>query len=510
MMKEGENGFNAVPSLLVIFGGSGDLTRRKLVPAMYNLYLDGLLPEGSAILGLGRKQMRHEGFRAMLREGAETFSRQAIVEEKWASFEQSIYYLSGEIEKQQLYDDIFAFVKKMEGQRALRGGHNLSGNRLFYLAIPPASYAPACCGLRKAGLVTSQNGALFSRVIVEKPIGHDLESAKEINAVIADVFSESQIYRIDHYLGKETVQNLLVFRFANSIFEPLWNHHHIDHIQITAAEEEGVGTRASYYEGAGALRDMVQNHLLQLLCLVAMEPPWSLDPDVVRDARLSVLRSLRPIAGKGVGRHTVRAQYGPAVLHGTNVPGYRNEAAIAENSTTETFVAIRAFVDNWRWAGVPFYLRTGKRMQKRTTEIAVQFKSVPEVLFNANRELSGDSNLLVLRIQPEEGFSLRMISKRPGSKVHVAPVDMNFQYNQAYGGVSPEAYERLLLDVMIGDATLFMRRDAVEAAWSWVTDILSGWQQQGVKSLPEYPSGSWGPIEACRLLDSHGRQWRDP
>ncbi len=503
-MKEGEN-FNVHPSVLVIFGGSGDLARRKLIPAMYNLYLDGLLPEGSAILGLGRKQMSHEMFRATLREGVEKFSRRAIVEEKWGSFEKSIYYLSGEIEKQQHYDDIFTFTKKLEAER------NLPGNRLFYLAIPPGAFSEACRGLRTAGLVAPENESPFSRVIVEKPIGHDLESAKEINAIIAEVFSESQIYRIDHYLGKETVQNLLVFRFANSIFEPLWNHYHIDHIQITAAEEEGVGTRASYYDGAGALRDMVQNHILQLLCLVAMEPPWSLAPDVVRDARLSVLRSLRPIVGKeAVHRYTMRAQYGPAAINGTELPGYRSENAIPENSTTETFVAIKAFVDNWRWAGVPFYLRTGKRMKKRTTEIAVQFKSVPEVLFNASHDLLDFPNVLVLRIQPEEGFSLRMVSKRPGSKVCVVPVDMDFQYNQAYGGASPEAYERLLLDVMIGDATLFMRRDAVEAAWGWITDILEGWQKQGMNSLPEYPCGSWGPLEACRLVEHYNRKWRDP
>ncbi len=497
-MNEEEAGLNVPPSLLVIFGGSGDLARRKLVPAMYNLYLSGLLPEGSAILGLGRKQMTHELFRATLREGVEQFSRQSIIKEKWESFEPSIFYLSGEIEKQQLYDDIALFARKLERER------NLPGNRLFYLAIPPDSFSQACRGLRQAGLVSSH-----SRVIVEKPIGHDLASSKEINAVIAEVFQESQIYRIDHYLGKETVQNLLVFRFANSIFEPLWNHHHIDHIQITAAEEEGVGTRAAYYDGAGALRDMVQNHLLQLLCLVAMEPPWSLAPDVVRDARLEVLRSLRPIAEEGVQQYTVRGQYGPGVMNGLDVPGYRSEASIPKDSTTETFVAIKAFIDNWRWAGVPFYLRTGKRMKKRTTEIAVQFKSVPEILFNANHDLSEDPNLLVLRIQPEEGFSLRMVSKRPGSKVQVVPVDMDFQYNQAYGGVSPEAYERLLLDVMIGDATLFMRRDAVEAAWSWVTDILKGWQKQGQKSLPTYPSGSWGPMEAWRLVEHYGRKWRD-
>jgi len=502
-MKDEEDGFKSPPCLLVIFGGSGDLARRKLVPAMYNLYLDGLLAEGSVILGLGRRDMTHEAFRATLRESAGQFSRQAIAEEKWGEFEKSIYYLAGEIEKQQLYDDIFAFAENMAGERTP------PSNRLFYLAIPPTFFSDACCGLRRAGLVTSPYGSPCSRVIVEKPIGHDLSSAQEINNIISDVFHESQIYRIDHYLGKETVQNLLVFRFANSIFEPLWNHHHIDHIQITAAEEEGIGTRASYYEGAGALRDMVQNHLLQLLCLVAMEPPWSLDPDVVRDARLAVLRSLRPIVGEGVNHYTVRAQYGPAIINGAEALGYRNEVLIPENSTTETFVAIKAFIDNWRWAGVPFYLRTGKRMKKRTTEIAVQFKSVPEVLFNANHDLSEDPNVLVLRIQPEEGFSLRMVSKRPGSKVRVVPVDMNFQYNQAYGGVSPEAYERLLLDVMIGDATLFMRRDAVEAAWSWVTDILTGWQKQELKSLPEYPAGSWGPMEAWRLVEHYNRKWRD-
>ncbi|MEK7747702.1 MAG: glucose-6-phosphate dehydrogenase [Nitrospirota bacterium] len=501
-IKTGEKKSNTAPSLLVIFGGSGDLARRKLVPAMYNLYLDGSLPEGTVILGLGRKEMSHEGFRATLREAAEKFSRQRVETTQWEIFEKSIYYLAGEIEKQSLYDDIRDFSKKMEA------GYTLPGTHFFYLAIPPTSFSNACQGLRKADLVLSPEGVPCSRVIVEKPIGHDLESARAINDVISDVFQESQIYRIDHYLGKESVQNLLVFRFANSIFEPLWNNHHIDSVQITSSEEEGVGTRATYYDGSGALRDMVQNHLLQLLCLVAMEPPWSLDPNVVRDARLDVLRTLRPIVGKGVDQYTVRAQYAPPV-EASSLLGYKSEDGISPDSMTETFVAIKAFVDNWRWANVPFYLRTGKRMEKRTTEIVVQFKSVPQILFNANPDVQLNPNLLVLRIQPDEGFSIQLISKRPGSKVHVLPVHMDFQYNEQYGGVSPEAYERLLMDVMIGDPTLFMRRDAVEAAWHWVTDILEGWKKQNIKWLPEYPSGSWGPEESENMLSSDGRKWRN-
>ena len=516
------------PCTLVIFGGSGDLARRKLVPALYNLFLDGTLPSNFAVLGIGRKSLSDEDFRAGTREGIIAYSRQRLADQPWAEFERHLFYLSGGIEDPQSYEAIKTRLEKIEAE------HSLPGHRLFYLAIPPASYASACEGLQRAGLVRPPDHAgPFCRVIVEKPIGRDLESARQINALVGRVFDESQIFRIDHYLGKETVQNIMVLRFANSIFEPIWNHKYIDHVQITVSEAEGVGTRAAYYEGTGALRDMVQNHLLQLLCLVAMEPPYSLDPDVVRNARIDVLRSLRPIAGKGVERFTVRAQYssgkfpGPRrlLLHpineflvrgqyqqdkdrGVEVPGYRHEPGVPPDSTTETYVAIKLFLENWRWAGVPFYLRTGKAMAKRATEVAVQFKDIPQILFNANPAAPQAPNVLTLRIQPEEGMSLRIISKVPGTKAQTNPVEMNFRYGDAFGAPSPEAYERLLLDVMAGDASLFMRRDAVEASWAWITPILNGWGTHGTKWLPEYSAGSWGPVEADRLIQNDGREWR--
>ncbi|MBV8228485.1 MAG: glucose-6-phosphate dehydrogenase, partial [Planctomycetaceae bacterium] len=359
-----------------------------------------------------------------------------------------------------------------------------------------------------AGLVNREGEGPFTRIIVEKPIGHSLASAREVNATLARVFDERQIFRIDHYLGKETVQSLMVVRFGNSIFEPLWNQKYIDHVQITVAEEEGVGTRAHYYEEAGALRDMVQNHILQLLCVTAMEPPWSMNADVVRDHKIEVLRCLRPLTGKDVETHVVRAQYGPGYHHGVAVPGYRREEGVKPDSTTETYVALKVFVDNWRWAGVPFYLRTGKRLPKRASEIAVQFKPVPEILFNLNPDAPLQPNVLALRIQPDEGLSLRIATKRPGPKVRIWPVRMDFRYDTTYGDQTPEAYERLLLDVMAGDATLFMRRDGVEASWTWIDTILDAWARSGARWLPEYPAGTWGPLEADRLIESDHREWR--
>jgi len=495
--------FAAEPCTLVIFGGSGDLAKRKLVPAVYNLLLDGVLPPNYAILGLGRKPLSDEEFRASSREGITKYSRQQLSDDTWKDFEKRLFYLSAGIDDAKSYQDIKARCEKIEAEL------KLPGNRIFYLAIPPTSFAPACEGLKQAGLIqTIGNKAPFTRVIVEKPIGHDLASARAINSTVGRVFHESQIFRIDHYLGKETVQNLLVIRFANSIFEPIWNHKYIDHVQITVSEAEGVGTRATYYEEAGALRDMVQNHILQLMCLVGMEPPYSLDPDVVRNARIDVLRCLKPITGKDVEKFVVRAQYSNGKIHGTEVPGYRREAGVRPDSTVETYVALKLFVENWRWAGVPFYLRTGKAMTKRASEIAVQFKDIPQILFNANPGAPQAPNVLTLRIQPEEGLSLRIMSKQPGSRTKTHPVEMNFKYGDTFGAPSPEAYERLLLDVMAGDASLFMRRDAVEASWAWVTGILDGWNEHGTKWLPEYPAGSAGPVEADRLIQNDGRSWR--
>ena len=491
------------PCTIVIFGGSGDLTKRKLLPALYNLLVDKLLPENFAVLGLGRKTLSDEQFRSIAREGLDQFSRQPPDSESWKAFQSRLFYCAGDLGDPGYYASIKGRLETIETQ------FNLPGHRIYYLAVPPKSFAPACEGLHEAGLVyPSTKIDTFSRVIVEKPIGHDLSSAKAINTAIGKVFDESQIYRIDHYLGKETVQNIMVMRFANSFFEPLWNHKYIDHVQLTVSEAVTLGSRAAYYEGAGALRDMVQNHILQLLCLIAMEPPYSLDPDVVRNARMDVLRGLRPIRGKEVEHMTVRAQYAHGKIGEKDVPGYRREEGVRPDSTTETYVALKVFVENWRWAGVPFYIRTGKGMTKRASEIAVQFKDIPQILFNADPKTPQAPNVLKLRIQPEEGFSLRVISKVPGTKSQTHPVEMNFQYGDAFEAPSPEAYERLLLDVMTGDASLFMRRDAVEASWKWVTDILEGWDTHSTKWLPEYPAGTWGPIEAERLIESDGRHWR--
>jgi glucose-6-phosphate 1-dehydrogenase len=502
-MSETTHPLTPQPCTLVIFGGSGDLARRKLIPAVYNLVLDGVLPPNYAILGNARKPLSDADFRKIAREGIVKYSRQKINEEVWAEFERRLFYIAGSIEDPKAYKDLRTRLEQIEANL------KLPGNRIFYLAIPPTSIADVVEGLRDAGLVQppSSEGP-FSRIIVEKPIGHDLDSARKINEAVSRVFDESQIFRIDHYLGKETVQNLLVLRFANSIFEPIWNHKFIDHVQITVAEAEGVGTRAAYYEEAGALRDMMQNHILQLLCLVAMEPPYSLDPDVVRNARMEVLRCLRPIMGKDVEKYTVRAQYGPGKVKDEDVPCYRREPGVKQDSTTETYVALKLFVENWRWSGVPFYLRTGKALNKRASEIAVFFKPTPQILFNANPDVPLEANVLIMKIQPEEGLTLRIICKVPGTKAKTNPVEMNFRYGEAFGAPSPEAYERLLLDVMAGDASLFMRRDAVEASWAWITGILESWNTYGTKWLPEYPVGSWGPVEANRLIESDGRRWR--
>jgi len=386
--------------------------------------------------------------------------------------------------------------------------HGLPGNRIYYLAIPPSLFVPTVKQLNQARFVDRAATRPFARVIVEKPIGRDLASARETNDAIAAVFDERQIYRIDHYLGKETVQNILVLRFANSIFEPLFNARHVDHVQITVAEEEGVGTRAGYYDQAGALRDMLQNHMLQLLSLVAMEPPRSLDADVIRDQKLEVLRSLRPIAGDTVATSVVRAQYGPGFVLGAPVVGYLSESGVAAASRTETFLALKVFIDNWRWARVPFFLRTGKRLPKRASEISVHLKRVPPILFNADSRSPLDPNVLSIRIQPDEGFAFRISSKIPGPRARVYPVQMDFHYGSTFGATTPEAYERLLLDVMIGEPTLFMRRDAVEAAWQWVMPILDYWSRATATPLPMYAAGEWGPPEADRLIEATGHHWR--
>jgi glucose-6-phosphate 1-dehydrogenase len=495
----------ASPVTLVIFGGGGDLAHRKLLPALYNLHVDGLLPPRIAIAGIGRKPMSDEEYRAFARSGVEQFSRRPLDERAWQTFAENLFFVPASIEDERAFAPLGARLDIIEHERGL------PGNRIYYLAIPPSVFVTTVEQLARARFVARESapsaGAPFSRIIVEKPIGHDLASAREIDDAIARVFDERQIYRIDHYLGKETVQNILVLRFANSIFEPLFNQKYIDHVQITVAEAEGVGTRAGYYEQAGALRDMVQNHLLQLLSLIAMEPPRSLDADVIRDQRLEVLQSLRPIAGDEVDRAVVRGQYTSGFILGQAVPGYREEPGVDPHSRTETFVALQIAIDNWRWAGVPFFLRTGKRLPKRASEISVHLKEVPPILFNSDPAGRLDPNVLSIRIQPDEGFALGISSKIPGPRVRVYPVQMDFHYGSTFGGSSPEAYERLLLDVMAGDQTLFMRRDAVETAWRWVMPILDR-STAVADRIPTYAAGDWGPPEAQRLIESAGRQWR--
>jgi len=490
------------PCTLVIFGGSGDLAHRKLLPAIYNLALDGVLPTNFAVVGFAMDEYDDVSFRARAKDGIEKFSRRPLVPAHWPDYERSLFYVKGS------FKDLDAFAALKKRLEEIEPPLGIPGNRVFYLSIPPSLIDLCVTQLQGAGLVRPPAEPPFSRIIVEKPIGRDLESARAVNNTVSKAFDESQIFRIDHYLGKETVQNVMVMRFANKIFEPLWNNRYVDHVQITVAEEEGVGTRSRYYEEAGALRDMVQNHMLQLLATIAMEPPWANSADVVRDFKLAVLNCLRPIADRDIDKYVVRAQYGPGFEHGADVPGYRREDGVKAESTTETYVALKLFVDNWRWSGVPFYLRTGKRLPKRASEIAVVFKQVPEVLFNTNPQAPVEENVLALRIQPDEGLSLRICAKLPGPKVKIYPVKMDFRYGTTFGEQSPEAYERLLLDVMAGDATLFMRRDAVEASWKFIMNILDHWKHSGTRWLPEYPAGTWGPLEADKLIQAEGRKWR--
>ena len=494
-------GYRAMPEpcTLVIFGATGDLTHRKLVPALYNLSADGTLPPVMSVVGFARRDKTDEGFRSELETAARKHSRQGIDDELWKSFASSIsYHRSG-------FDDLAGYeslAKRLSEIDAARGKH---GNRLFYLAAAPDQFEIILENLRKSGLNRGENGG-WARVIVEKPFGTDLPSARHLNDLVESAFPEADTYRIDHYLGKETAQNIMVLRFANTLFEAMWNARYIDHIQITASEPLGVEGRAGYYDKSGALRDMVQNHLLQLLCLTAMEPPAGLDADAIRDEKVKVLRSLRRIEGADVARQVIRGQYGAGAIDGKRVAAYRDEANVDMESTTETFVALQINIDNWRWAGVPFFVRVGKRLPKSGSEIAVHFKSVPPVLFKATGEAM-DDNVLVIRIQPDEGISLRMSAKMPGSSLQIEPVKMDFHYGTSFGKATPEAYERLLLDAMSGDATLFARRDEVEQAWMFVDAIRAAWEKTP-DDLNFYPSGSWGPSEADDLIKRHGATWR--
>jgi glucose-6-phosphate 1-dehydrogenase len=486
------------PCSLVIFGATGDLTHRKLIPALYNLAADGELPPAAAVIGFARRPKSDDDFRSEMAESTRKFSRQPVRDEIWKTFAQSLFYVQSDFADESGYRKLADRLQQMDKERGTRG------NRLFYFAVGPDQFEPILQNLKKAGLNQSAEGS-WARVIVEKPFGTDLKSARELNRLVQASFSEDQTYRIDHFLGKETAQNILVLRFANAIFEPLWNTRYIDHVQITAAETLGVETRAGYYETAGALRDMVQNHLLQLLCLVSMEAPTDLGANSIRDEKVKVVRSLRRMTD--VGNEIVRAQYASGAINGQPAPGYREEEKVDPKSNVETFVALRLQIDNWRWADVPIYMRVGKRLPKSATEISVHFKKAPAVLFN-KEAVTLDQNVLVIRIQPDEGISLRMQAKVPGTSLRIEPVKMDFHYGTSFGKASPEAYERLLLDAMSGDATLFARRDEVEEAWAFIDPIEEAWNGKDAPPLCFYPAGSWGPDEADDLLARDGRTWR--
>lgn len=488
------------PCIMVIFGASGDLTHRKLIPALYSLAVEGLLPTGFTVVAVARRPIGTENFRKQMREAVEEYARvKPVRDDVWESFAQGLIYLQANFNDSYGYDRLHDLLEQIDNERGT--GHN----HLFYLATPPNYYPEIIQELGAHGLNHSDPG--WTRIIIEKPFGHDLESARELNREVAEIFNEDQVFRIDHYLGKETVQNILVFRFANGIWEPLWNRDHIDHVQITVSEQIGIEGRGNYFEQAGAIRDMVQNHMLQLLSLVAMEPPVAFQANDVRDEKVKVLRSIRLYAPEDVPLYTVRGQYGPGTTAGEQVPGYRSETNVAPNSMVETYVALKLFVDNWRWSDVPFYLRTGKALPKRISEISIQFREPPYMLF---RDYAGQlrPNVLSMRIQPDEGISLMFEAKVPGPTMDVRPVNMEFRYGASFGEEPPEAYERLLLDAMLGDSTLFTRRDEVEAAWTIVNRIMEGWKLAPPPSFPNYEAGIWGPAEAETFIEEDGRTWR--
>jgi len=495
----------ASPCTIVIFGAAGDLTKRKLLPALYNLKANRLLPRDVAIIGVARKAKTHEQFREEQTAEIREFATRAVDDALWAELRSSLYYQSGEFTDPETYQKLAALLKEVDAR------HNGGGRVLFYLAVPPDFFAEIVERLGKIGLLEERGGS-WRRVIIEKPFGRDLESACELNRRLRAVLDEGQIYRIDHYLGKETVQNIMVFRFANGLFEPVWNRRYIDHVQIAVAETVGVEDRGNYYDTAGVLRDMIQNHMFQLLALVAMEPPSSFGADAVRDEKGKVLRSIRPMTPEDVLRRTVRGQYGPGEVDGEAVPGYREEPKVSPTSATETFAAVKLDVENWRWAGVPFYLRSGKSLGRRTTEITIQFRRPPLLLFeDAAPETARDQlepNRLVMHIQPEEGIEIQMKAKRPGPAMELNTVKLDFSYKDFGETAAATGYERLLYDSMIGDTTLFHRADMVEAAWKIATPILDVWQTLPPRDFPNYAAGTMGPAAADQLIERDGRHWR--
>jgi glucose-6-phosphate 1-dehydrogenase len=490
----------ADPCTMVIFGAGGDLTKRKLLPALYNLKANNLLPNEFAMIGFSNNQFTSQEFRESQSKDIHEFATTKVDDAIWDWFSERLEYVQCDFSDPAAYKRLGEMIEKVDKQ------YSTKGNCLFYLAIAPRFFSLAVKQLGDAGLVSEDNGR-WRRVIIEKPFGRDLESARALNKEIKKTLQENQIYRIDHYLGKETVQNLLAFRFSNGIFEPIWNSRYIDHVQITAAETVGVEERGGYYDQSGALRDMVPNHVMQLISMVAMEPPYSFDADAVRDEKAKVLHAITPIKPEEVLQTAVRGQYGAGTEDGKRVPGYRTEPQVKPDSNTETYAALKLHVDNWRWARVPFYLRTGKRMKHRVTQVGIQFKRAPFTLFRNTAVADTMPNLLVVHVQPDEGISLGFSAKIPGPTMRLGQVDMNFKYSDYFGAAPSTGYETLILDCMIGDPTLFQRDDMVEAGWRIVTPLLDLWNALPARDFPNYSAGSWGPTEADQLLERDGRQW---
>ena len=496
----------AQPTVITIFGASGDLCARKLVPAIYNLAVDNLLPADFFLIGFGRTSIPDEEFRQLASDSISQFSRRPFNPEIWSRIEKNTFYCSGG------YDEVEAFQTLKEKIDAIEKGLGRETQSVFYVSTPPSVFEPIIENLGAVGLATRYQATdKHTKVVIEKPFGKDLESARNLNRVIQGVFQERQVYRIDHYLGKETVQDLLVQRFSNTIFEPLWNRNYVDNVQITVAESLGVGSRGGYYEQSGATRDMIQNHTMQLLALMAMEAPASLDAEAIRDEKVKLLKAIKPLRlGYGGTSDVVRAQYTEGLIDGQKVRGYRQEQGVSPESETETYAALRLAINNWRWEGVPFYLRSGKRMARRVTEIAIQFKRPPSSLFSENEMFNLANNALVFQIQPDEGSTILLNGKIPGLQTRTQPIKMHFRYSTTFGSNTPEAYERLVLDAMIGDGTLFIRGDEAETSWKLITPLHEFWKAEGQRGIETYSSGSWGPNASDRMLWQNTHEWRRP